>query len=98
MIDPIQGQYHYTYIVAPKSTRNFAAYMVGFWNIIAWWANAASGTIYVAISTFGIVQMWYPDVAGTQWQVYLCYLLCIAITREYWVEIFRAVRALELPC
>lgn len=75
-----QGQYHYTYIVAPESTRRFAAYMIGFWNIIAWWANAASGTIYVAISTFGIVEMWYPGVAGAQWQVYLCYLLCLVTT------------------
>ncbi|GAM90464.1 hypothetical protein ANO11243_085080 [Dothideomycetidae sp. 11243] len=74
------GQYHYTFLIAPERTRTFAAYVVGFMNIIAWWANLASGTIYVAISTFGIVNLWYPDISGAQWQVYLTYLLVLALT------------------
>ncbi|KAH8130097.1 hypothetical protein ACSS6W_008232 [Trichoderma asperelloides] len=74
------GQYHYTYIVAPTKTRNFAAYIVGLLNIVAWWVNAASGTIYVAISAFGIAELWYPNMEGAHWQIYLCYLLVIFLT------------------
>ena len=84
-----QGQYHYTYIVAPERTRNFAAYIVGFLNIIAWWANAASGTIYVAISAFGIASFWHEDLAVKQWQVYLLYLLVIAVTRKKIIPLSR---------
>jgi len=80
--DRRQGQYHYTYIVAPERTRDFAAYIVGFLNIIAWWANAASGTIYVAISAYGIASFWHEDLVVEQWQVYLLYLLVIALTRK----------------
>jgi choline transport protein len=76
-----QGQYHYTYIIAPDRFKNFAAYVVGMINVIAWWINTASGTIYTAISAFGICEFLVPGFAGTQWQVYLCYLLVILLTR-----------------
>ncbi|PLB49685.1 amino acid transporter [Aspergillus steynii IBT 23096] len=74
------GQYHFTYIVAPKRTKNFAAYMVGILNIVAWWVTTASGTIFTAISAFGIAKFWYPEFSGEQWQVYLCYILVIILT------------------
>ncbi|KAI9043603.1 amino acid transporter [Aspergillus affinis] len=74
------GEYHFTYIVAPKRTQNFAGYIVGILNIVAWWVNTASGTIFTAISAFGIAKFWHPDFAGTQWQVYLCYVLVIILT------------------
>lgn len=54
--------------------------MVGAINVIAWWVNTASGTIYTAISAFGICQFLRDDFIGTQWQVYLCYLLLIFLT------------------
>ena len=66
--------------MSPTSTRKFAAYVVGLLNIVAWWINAASGTIYVAISAFGIAELWYPDLEGKHWQIYLCYLLVIGLT------------------
>ncbi|PYH29104.1 amino acid transporter [Aspergillus neoniger CBS 115656] len=74
------GQYHYTYIIAPKRFKNFAAYVVGMINVIAWWINTASGTIYTAISAFGICRFLIPGFVGAQWQVYLCYLLVILLT------------------
>ncbi|GKZ32101.1 hypothetical protein AbraIFM66950_001240 [Aspergillus brasiliensis] len=74
------GQYHYTYIIAPERFKRFAAYIVGMINVIAWWINTASGTIYTAISAFGICRFLVPGFVGAQWQVYLCYLLVIILT------------------
>ncbi|KAB8206400.1 amino acid transporter [Aspergillus parasiticus] len=74
------GQYHFTYIVAPQFSKNFAAYTVGIFNVVAWWVTTASGVIYTAISAFGIAKFWYPEFAGTQWQVYLCYVLVVIVT------------------
>ncbi|KAJ5097065.1 amino acid transporter [Penicillium angulare] len=74
------GQYHFTYIVAPDAAKAFSAYIVGSINVVAWWVNTASGTIYTAISAFGICEFLVPDFVGTQWQVYLCYLLVIFLT------------------
>ncbi|PYI16615.1 amino acid transporter [Aspergillus violaceofuscus CBS 115571] len=74
------GQYHFTYIIAPESCRNFVAYTVGMINVVAWWVNTASGAIYTAISAFGVCTFLLPEFSGTQWQVYLCYLLVIILT------------------
>ncbi|KAL4906340.1 hypothetical protein BDW74DRAFT_177354 [Aspergillus multicolor] len=74
------GPYHFTYIVAPERTKNVAAYMVGMINVIAWWVNTASGTIYTAISAFGICQFLIDGFKGQQYQVYLSYLLVILLT------------------
>ncbi|KAJ5380098.1 uncharacterized protein N7496_002526 [Penicillium cataractarum] len=74
------GQYHFTYIVAPDGYKAVSAYLVGAINVIAWWVNTASGTIYTAISAFGICQFLVEGFSGTQWQVYLCYLLVILLT------------------
>ena len=78
-----QGQYHFTYIVAPQFSKNFAAYTVGIFNVVAWWVTTASGIIYTAISAFGIAKFWYPEFVGTQWQVYLCYVLVVIVTRSF---------------
>lgn len=75
-----QGQYHFTYILAPRPLRSFAAYIVGMINIISWWVTTASGTFLTAISAFGIAKFWHPDFVGAQWQVYLCYVLVIIMT------------------
>ncbi|KAF7588341.1 hypothetical protein BBP40_005869 [Aspergillus hancockii] len=74
------GQYHFTYIVAPQFSKNFAAYLVGIINVVAWWVTTASGVIYTAISAFGIGKFLYPEFRGTQWQVYLCYVLVVGLT------------------
>lgn len=68
--------------MAPDPYKAFAAYVVGSINVVAWWVNTASGTIYTAISAFGIGQFLSPGFQGAQWQVYLCYLLVIFLTRE----------------
>lgn len=78
-----QGQYHYTYIMAPGYIRNFLAFLVGICNILGWWMALASGTIIVAKSTFGLVLFRYPDFEQQQWQVYLCYILTIVLSCKY---------------
>ncbi|KAH8698943.1 amino acid/polyamine transporter I [Talaromyces proteolyticus] len=74
------GPYHFAYVVAPQKTRNFAAYMTGFLNILAWLIGTSSGTIYTAISAFGCATIWFPDFAQERYQVYLCYLGVIIIS------------------
>lgn len=76
----MQGQYHFSYIIAPKRTRNFAAFATGSINVLAWWITTSSGTLYTAISAFGIAAVVYPSFASQQWQVYLCYLLVIVLS------------------
>ncbi|THC92022.1 hypothetical protein EYZ11_008521 [Aspergillus tanneri] len=66
--------------MAPHSIRNFLAFLVGICNVLGWWMALASGTIIVATSTFGIVTFWYPHFAPQQWQVYLCYVLTMALS------------------
>ncbi|KAH7121531.1 amino acid/polyamine transporter I [Dactylonectria macrodidyma] len=74
------GQYHFVYIIAPPRTRNFAAYVTGAINIIAWWITTCSGVIYTAISAFGCAAAWFPDFSQERYQIYLCYLGVIALS------------------
>ncbi|KAH6892612.1 amino acid/polyamine transporter I, partial [Thelonectria olida] len=74
------GQYHFVYIVAPQKTRNFAAYVTGAINIIAWWICTCSGVIYTAISAFGCAAAWFPSFAQERYQIYLCYLGVIVLS------------------
>ena len=76
------GQYHFAYILAPTRTKNFAAYATGVINILAWWITTTSGSIYTAISAFGCAAAWFPDFAQKQYQVYLCFLGVIVLSRE----------------
>ncbi|KAF9885319.1 hypothetical protein FE257_013036 [Aspergillus nanangensis] len=74
------GQYHFAYVFAPEKTRNFAAYTTGFINILAWWINTSSGTMYTATSAFGCVTYWFPGFTQQRYQVYLVYLACIVLS------------------
>ncbi|KAL3447220.1 amino acid transporter [Aspergillus insuetus] len=74
------GQYHFTYVFAPESAKNFAAYTTGFINILAWWINTSSGTMYTAISAFGCAAYWFPEFAREPYQVYLVYLAVIFLS------------------
>jgi choline transport protein len=77
------GQYHFTYVFAPDSTRSFAAYTTGFINILAWWINTSSGIMYTAISAFGCAAYWFPEFAREPYEVYLVYLGVIFLSREF---------------
>lgn len=77
------GQYHFVYILAPAKTRNFAAYITGCITIIAWWIGTCSGIIYTAISAFGCAVAWFPDFAQERYQVYLCYIGVIILSRKF---------------
>lgn len=78
----IQGQYHFTYILAPEKHRNFAAFAVGTLNVIAWWIVTCSGISLGTISTLGMISFWNPSFQATQWQTYLIFDLGIILTRK----------------
>ncbi|KAL4804026.1 amino acid/polyamine transporter I [Aspergillus unguis] len=50
------GCYHYTYILAPKSTRKFASFTVGIINLLGFWIGGVAAAIFTTISIFGIVE------------------------------------------
>ena len=75
-----QGQYHFTYILAPEKHRNFAAFAVGTLNVVGWWIVTCSGISLGTVSTMGLVSWWNPSFQATQWQTYLLFDLGIIIT------------------
>lgn len=82
MLKPLQGQYHFTYILAPTKHKRFAAFVVGWMTLLGWWVVTCSGLSLCAVSVAGMVNFWHPAFEATRWQVYLIYLASIFITGE----------------
>ncbi|KAL2866926.1 amino acid/polyamine transporter I [Aspergillus lucknowensis] len=79
------GCYHFTYFVAPKTTRRFASFVVGIINLTGFWVGGVSGLIYTTISIFGTVAFWVDDGRGggyvpQQWHVYLAYVAVVCLS------------------
>ncbi|EXJ78191.1 hypothetical protein A1O3_09352 [Capronia epimyces CBS 606.96] len=74
------GQYHFCYILAPPKTKRFAAYVIGWMSILAWWIVTCSGLSLAAVSLAGLVNFWHPAFVANQWQIYLMYLAVSFIT------------------
>ena len=68
------GQYHFVYILAPKGSRKFAAFTVGWMNILGWSVALCSGVSVVVASVSGLIAFWDESFQATQWQSYLIYL------------------------
>ena len=68
------GQYHFVFILAPKESRKFAAFAVGWMNILGWSVALCSGVSVVVASVLGLVAFWDESFQATQWQSYLMYL------------------------
>ena len=68
------GQYHFVYLLAPKGSRRFAAFTVGWMNILAWSVTLCSGVSVVVASVSGLIAFWDETFQATQWQSYLIYL------------------------
>ena len=68
------GQYHFVYLLAPKGSRKFAAFTVGWMNILAWSVTLCSGVSVVVASISGLIAFWDESFQATQWQSYLIYL------------------------
>ena len=68
------GQYHFVFILAPKRSRRFAAFAVGWMNILGWSVTLCSGVSVVVASVSGLIAFWDESFQATQWQSYLIYL------------------------
>ncbi|KAF9881544.1 amino acid permease [Colletotrichum karsti] len=68
------GQYHFTFILAPKKHKRFAAFSVGLLSITGWWVITCSGLSNNVQSIMGMVQFVNPDFEPQRWQFYLVYL------------------------
>ena len=68
------GQYHFVFILAPKGSRRFAAFAVGWMNILGWSVALCSGVSVVVASISGLIAFWDQSFQATQWQSYLMYL------------------------
>ncbi|KAL4886414.1 choline transporter [Aspergillus karnatakaensis] len=68
------GQYHYCYILSPKYTRRYSAYIVGWLSILSWWIATCSGISLAAVVMTGIANFCVPEFVATQWQIYLTYV------------------------
>ncbi|CAI7587944.1 unnamed protein product [Penicillium bialowiezense] len=74
------GQYHFCFILSPPGSRRYAAYIVGWITMIAWWIVTCSGISLAAVVLNGIVNFWHPQYTATQWETYLIYLAVSFVT------------------
>lgn len=70
----LQGQYHFVFILAPKKYKKFAAFSVGWMNILGWSVALCSGVSVVVASVSGLIAFWNPAFHVTQLQSYLLYV------------------------
>ena len=68
------GQYHFVFILAPRGSRRFAAFVVGWMNILGWSVALCSGVSVVVASVSGLIAFWDESFQATQWESYLIYL------------------------
>lgn len=71
---PPQGQYHFVFVLAPKKYKKFAAFSVGWMNILGWSVALCSGVSVVVASVSGLIAFWNPAFHVTQLQSYLLYV------------------------
>jgi len=67
------GQYHWTYLLAPKSIRRGASYTTGIVNIFAWLATSASVCVILPQVILGMAAYWHPTYVPQPWQSFLLY-------------------------
>lgn len=71
---PLQGQYHFVFVLAPEEYKKFAAFVVGWMNILGWSVALCSGISVVVASVSGLIEFWDPAFQVTQLQSYLLYV------------------------
>ncbi|KAI0449477.1 amino acid/polyamine transporter I [Xylaria acuta] len=74
------GQYHFCYILSPGKTRRFAAYVIGWMSMLAWWIVTCSGISLAAATLSGMINFFRPEFMATAWQVYLFYVVTAVTT------------------
>ena len=68
------GQYHFVFILAPKGSQKFTAFITGWMNILGWSVALCSGVSVVVASVSGLIAFWDDSFQATQGQSYLIYL------------------------
>ncbi|CAI6013903.1 unnamed protein product [Clonostachys chloroleuca] len=74
------GQYHFTYILAPKKHKKFAAFAVGTISVLGWWVITCSGISNNVQCIIGMVVFANPDYEPQQWHSFLLYVALILLT------------------
>ena len=70
------------YILAPKKYRKFAAFMIGWMSVLAWWLACTAGLSQVAVATTGLAAFANPAYEPKSWHIYLCYVAIASIAGE----------------
>ena len=77
-----QGQYHFVFILAPRRTKRFAAFVIGWMNILGWLIALCSGVSVVVTSLNGMVAFWDDTFVAVQWQLYVMYLVVAGLSSK----------------
>ncbi|ETN44498.1 uncharacterized protein HMPREF1541_10168 [Cyphellophora europaea CBS 101466] len=83
------GQYHWTYIVAPKSVNRGASYAAGLINIFAWQAIAASICVIIPQLVLGMAVYWNPTFTPQNYQSFLIYQATNLLVLGYNIGVLR---------
>ncbi|KAL4964410.1 amino acid/polyamine transporter I [Aspergillus stella-maris] len=89
------GQYHFCFLLAPSKTRRFAAYIIGWMSVVAWWIVTSSGISLCATTLAGILNFSNPDFTATQWQIYLFFVATAVVTI---IPMFIASKRISFIC
>ncbi|RAL17656.1 choline transport protein [Aspergillus homomorphus CBS 101889] len=81
MIPSAGGQYHWTSILAPSSSRRFLSFITGSISVIAWTVTATSNYIVAANLVQSTVVLGLPNYDAKAWQATLmtCGILLLAL-------------------
>jgi len=85
------GQYHWTYLLAPKSVRCGASYTTGIVNIFAWLATSASVCVIIPQIVLGMAAYWHPTYVPQKWQSFLVYQASNILVLGYNLLVLRKV-------
>lgn len=83
------GQYHWTWLLAPKSIRRGASYVTGIVNIFAWLATSASICVIIPQVVLGMAAYWHPTYVPERWHTFLIYQASNIIILGYNIAILR---------
>ena len=75
-----KGQYHFVYILAPKKSKKFAAFVVGWMNLLAWCIALCSGVAVIVASIAGIIAFLNESYEPTPWQLYMIYFITTTLS------------------
>ena len=82
--DHAKGQYHFVYILAPRKTRRFAAFVVGWMNLLAWSVTLCSGISVFVAAVSGMTSFSSIAFGATQSQQYFTYSFAAITSGEYY--------------